>query len=162
MHPTQGLTLIELMMALAVVAILAAMAAPSFGSQVNRQRLKAAAEGLAADLAEARFEAARRGQALHVGFNGGADWCYTIATVSACDCRTAQPCQLKTVRSADLPGVQLLQAADTSFDTQGASPAPGIALWQSARGEQLRVASTSMGRARICAPAGPVSGHPAC
>jgi type IV fimbrial biogenesis protein FimT len=60
-----GLTLIELCAVLAVLALLSALALPSLGHRLDRQRLHAAAETLAADLADARFEAARRGQPLH-------------------------------------------------------------------------------------------------
>ena len=50
------------MVALGIVAVLATLALPSFGSIVARHRLKAAAENLSMDLAELRFEATRRGR----------------------------------------------------------------------------------------------------
>lgn len=158
----QGLTLIELMIAVAVLAILVSLAAPSFGGQIDRQRLRGAAEGLALDLAEARFEAARRGQSLHVSFAPGTDWCYAVATVGGCDCHSVQPCQIKTVRAADLPGTTLAQAQDAQFDANGASPAGTAVLWQSRQGDRLRVAHGALGRARICSPDGRFAGYPPC
>jgi type IV fimbrial biogenesis protein FimT len=158
-----GLTLIELMMALAVVAVLAALALPSLGAQLARQRLKTAAETLAGDLAEARFEAARRGIALHLHYTPGTDWCWAVASASACDCRSAQPCQLKTVHSSDHPGVVLVQSHDARFDPAGASASTEAgATLRSSRGDELRVGVTRLGRVRVCAPGGAALGYTAC
>lgn len=158
-----GLTLIELMMVLGVVAVLAALALPSLGAQIARQRLKSAAETLAGDLAEARFEAARRGSALHLHYAPGTDWCWAVASTSACDCRSAQPCQLKAVRSSDHPGVELAQSRDATFDpANGSALGNGAALLRSARGDELRVALTPLGRVQVCAPQSSALGYPRC
>ena len=50
----QGLTLLEMMIALAIVAVLTTLALPSFASMMSRHRLKAAAEMMSMDLAELR------------------------------------------------------------------------------------------------------------
>lgn len=55
-----GFTLIELMVAVAVVGILAAIAAPSFSDLIAKQRAKAAATDLYLALAKARSEAIKR------------------------------------------------------------------------------------------------------
>ncbi|MBZ8144074.1 pilus assembly protein FimT, partial [Rubrivivax gelatinosus] len=86
---TRGLTLLETMIALALLALLASLAAPSFGGAVERARLRYAAETLAADIADARLEAARRGQALHLDVHAGADWCWAIASQPGCGCAVA-------------------------------------------------------------------------
>jgi type IV fimbrial biogenesis protein FimT len=159
---SRGLTLIELVISLAVLAVLASLAVPSFAQQLHRQRLKAAAENLATDLAEARFEAARRGLPLHVSFVPGAAWCYAVATAPGCDCTTAQQCQLKTVRASDLPGVQLITSQDGSFDPAGGAITATSALLGTRQGERLRIALSPLGRARVCAPDDSVGGYPRC
>jgi type IV fimbrial biogenesis protein FimT len=159
---SRGLTLIELMIAIAVVAVLMSLAVPSFGSALQRQRLKGAAQVLATDLAEARFESARRGQPLHVVFKTGADWCYTMAADASCDCRVAQACRLRTARAEDARGVHLVEAPTASFDPAGGASAASAAVLQTANGERLRVELSPLGRARICAPEGAMGAIPVC
>jgi type IV fimbrial biogenesis protein FimT len=159
---TSGFTLVELMLALAVLAILATLALPTFGGALERHRLRAAAEGLAADIAEARFEAARRGSALHLSFRTGESWCYAVATAAGCDCRRAQACQLKTVRADDLPGVQLAQAQDLRLEPDGTPGGPADALWHARGGERLSVSATPLGRPRICSPDAGLAPYPRC
>ncbi len=161
--PPRGLTLLELMAALGIVAVLATLALPSFGSIMARHRLKAAAENLSMDLAELRFEATQRGMPLHMHFATGPDWCYALATASGCDCRVAQSCQLKTVRAKDHPGVQLVAGLPVLFEPMpGAGVDGGSALLQSAEGAQLRVGLTRLGRPKVCAPGAAVPGYPVC
>lgn len=162
-----GFTLLEMMIALAIIAVLASLALPSFGAAVARQRLKAAAELLAADLAEARFEAARRGMPLHLNFRAGRDWCWATTTTSACDCSVQQSCRVKSARSADHPGVELVEASDVRFDpANGTARQPvagnGAALLRSQRGELLSVSLSGLGRAKVCSPGGGLPGYPRC
>jgi len=112
--------------------------------------------------AEARFEAARRGLPLHLSFVPGAQWCYAVATTPGCDCSSALPCQLKAVRAADMPGVNLLASRDAVFDPGGSAPVAADALLGTQQGEQLRVVLSALGRARVCAPVGVVGRYPRC
>jgi type IV fimbrial biogenesis protein FimT len=155
--------LLELMAVLGIVAVLATLALPSFGGMMSRHRLKAAAEHLAIDLAELRFEATQRGLPLHLHFATGAQWCYALATASGCDCRVAQSCQLKTVHASDYPGVQILEAQPALFTPQaGAQVGSGSALLRSSDGAQLRVGLTLLGRPKVCAPEAAVPGIARC
>ncbi|MBA2078003.1 GspH/FimT family pseudopilin [Rhodanobacter sp. PCA2] len=61
-QPTRGYTLVELMVTLAVLAILAMIAVPSFRDTIRRNRVNAASNALLADLRYARTEAINRGQ----------------------------------------------------------------------------------------------------
>jgi type IV fimbrial biogenesis protein FimT len=56
-----GFSTIELVLALALAAILAAIAMPSFGSVIERYRLRRAGEAMTATIYLARAEALRRG-----------------------------------------------------------------------------------------------------
>jgi type IV fimbrial biogenesis protein FimT len=62
----RGFTLIELMVTIAVVAILLAIAAPSFTSLINNNRLTAQANEVVVSLQQARMEAVRRNRSVTV------------------------------------------------------------------------------------------------
>jgi type IV fimbrial biogenesis protein FimT len=162
-HDQRGLTLLELMVTLAIVAVLASLALPSFGGMMARHRLKAAADHLSMDLAEARFEATRRGEALHLQLRPGADWCYAVTLAPGCDCRVAQSCQLKTVRAGEHPGVRLVEGRDLDFEPRPRAGMGSVAaLLQGQDGAQLRVGLSPLGRPNVCAPGAAVSGYPRC
>jgi len=166
-RPAFGFTMIEVALVLAVLAILAALALPDVGRRMERQRLQSAAQGLAADLTEARFEAARQGQALFVEArpapSTGSDWCWTVARSANCDCAVAQTCQVHAVRSADWRGVRLVEGLAVALQPGGTAAGPRqAALLESSRGEQLRVEVSALGRARVCATRGTWPSMPAC
>lgn len=160
----RGLTLIELVIGLGICAVLMSLAVPSFGQYLQRQRLKAAAQGLELDLREARFETARRGAALYLNFHAGADWCYALGTTPDCDCRVQQACRIKTTRGSDLRGVHLLESHAMRFDpATGQAEAPGTAaVWAAGGGERVRVSVGAMGRPSVCAQEGSLPPFPAC
>lgn len=59
--PARGFTLVELIVAVAVLAVLLSLAAPSFRGLLEAQRMRSAAFDLMADLTLARSEALKRG-----------------------------------------------------------------------------------------------------
>jgi type IV fimbrial biogenesis protein FimT len=158
----QGFTLIEQLTALAVLAVLTSLTLPSLGELIDRQRLQTAAESLAADLSEARFAAALRGQAVHLSFVRGADWCYALSSAPGCDCRSAARCTVKAVLGSELPGIRLATSSDAVFDPAGTAEPAAVASFVSARGERLQVVLSPLGRARVCRPDGAVHRYPAC
>lgn len=160
----RGLTLIELVIGLGICAVLMSLAVPSFGQYLQRQRLKTAAQGLELDLREARFEAARRGSALYLSFQGGADWCYALGTTPDCNCHVQQACRIKATRGSDLRGVHLLEAQTVRFDpATGQAETPGMAaVWASSGGERVKVSVGAMGRPAVCMQEGSLPPFPAC
>lgn len=157
----RGFTLLEAMIVIALVALVASLALPSFSGAAERARLKSAAETLASDLAEARFEAARRGSGLHVEITPGPAWCWSVATQPGCGCGAAA-CRLKAASGSDHAGIVLADARSAHFQPLGTAEAGAGALFESTRGEQLKVELSALGRARICAPGGRVAGYAAC
>jgi len=179
--PGPGFTLLELMITLAVAAVLGAVATPSFTALLDHQRLQAAARHLQADIALARQEAARRGQPVTLQFEPGTAWCYSLGTGQAADCHpdshqaslaASMPLgsqMIKRVQASDYPGITLLQAGAMVLGPQTGislgtltNLSRGQARFASRDGQQLQVRLGPQGRANVCAPAAPVPGTPAC
>jgi prepilin-type N-terminal cleavage/methylation domain-containing protein len=152
----RGLTLVELMVAVAMLAVLGVMAGPPMGAMLARHRVQAAAAQIGADLGDTRHEATRRGSTVVVNFQGGIDWCYVITTDPAATCATESAHVLKRVRAKQHPGVTLSAAQPIIFDgASGMGPAvPAFVQLSSARGDLVTVQVALLGRAKICSPDG--------
>lgn len=70
----RGFTVIELMVVLAILAIVAAISAPSFTPIIARQRIKSAASSIQATLNLARAEALKRNANVTMAPVMGTDW----------------------------------------------------------------------------------------
>jgi type IV fimbrial biogenesis protein FimT len=158
-----GVTGIELMVVLAIIGILVAMAAPSFNSTIERQRVIKPAQALLADLRWARGEAIKRRAKVRVTFTTGSNWSYTIDT----DPALIMPDGIlpKTVNVSDFPKSTLSAAAFaggvayTVFDPiRGISLNDGSATF-TVNAQSASVTVSTLGRARICDAPGD---YPAC
>lgn len=160
----RGLTLVDTLVALALVALLVSMAVPSFGHQAARWRLQAAATDLATTLREARTAAALTGSTQHVQLSAGPSWCWSASPEAACRCDAPVPCGGSLARATDHPGISVSGAARFVFDPVASARSgrePDVEL-RSAHGDRLRVGVTPLGRARICAPEAATAIHPRC
>lgn len=158
----RGLTMLELCIAIAILAVLSAVAVPTLSARLDQQRLYTAAEALLADINEARFEAARQHRGLHVVMDTGDNWCWAVATQAACPCGQAQACELRHALARDHAGVRLLQGLNLRLTATGQTDSPGSATLESRRGSRLRVDVQALGRARVCTLVGPTARYPLC
>ncbi len=91
-RPASGVTLIELLIGVAIVAILLALGVPSMNAWIMTQRVSAISTELLTDLQYARSESINRGVFMRVSFNSTpTQSCYTIHTQTnifnpKCDC----------------------------------------------------------------------------
>ena len=181
---THGLTLVELAITLAIVAVLAAMAAPGFAQLIARQRLVGAAVQLASDVQFVRNESVLRNAALRLSFYASPSGsCYLVhsGARSACSCGDstgaagtaalatcagdAEP--IKTVSIAAASGLSVqANVASIRFDPlHGTGTPTGTLRVVSARAGSIHHVVNLLGRVRSCSPAdsGPVvPGYPAC
>lgn len=168
-----GFTLIEMMVTVAVAAILLTIAIPSFTHMIEQNRLKSTAETLYADLRFARSEAIKRNRTVRVSFYvNGSDWCYGLKVDVNCDCTGTnpnKPCEIagveKVVNSDEFTSISITDTASSfSFSPLRGTADPGSTKFQSANNKKLHVVVSGLGRVRLCSPsgAGKVSGYPAC
>lgn len=83
MRKHAGFTLIELLVTVSIIAILAALAAPSIGQSLANQRVKQAAFDLNAAFSQARYQAAMLRRPVELVFNS--DGWYIALTETATD-----------------------------------------------------------------------------
>ena len=161
----RGITLVECVIALAILAALMGIALPSFGDAMARARLRTAAEDLVLGLGNARLESVRAGvRRVHVTVAPGASWCWSVGPVANVDCLNPPPgSTIHVVRAGEYPGITMTRGASASFDGRDTLSAAGFAAeFVSANGGALRVNVTPLGRASICAPEGKSLGYPSC
>lgn len=161
-----GFTLLELMIVIGIVSVLGAMAVPTLGAMVARHRLQSAAHHLQADVALARHEAARRGRTVHLAFRPGARWCYALSLDTPVDCAATPPPPglIKRVQAEDHPQVLLLSAEPMVLEGGARLPMTGQpqAVLGTPDGARIALRLGPLGRASLCAEAGPPGQLPRC
>jgi len=170
-----GFTVIELMMAIAVVAIITSLALPSYRTILEKRQVTSGAEQLGAFLSSAQFESVKRNQFVAVNYqkNGG-NWCLGMRAGDTaavdCDCTVtvaanANACALdgtlKVFNASILNHPEVLQSVAISggddtlvYDpvrglTQGAETAK-LKLLSDAGSYALDVDVSVTGRVKIC------------
>ncbi|WP_144325683.1 GspH/FimT family pseudopilin [Tepidimonas aquatica] len=159
----RGLTLVEVVVVAAVLAILIGVALPALGTWVERSRLRGAADVLSAELRQAQSEALKRRQTIVVSVSADdTRWCLGWREQTACDC-TRQPtdCLLDgaaRVRThADHPNVALVPAITGGafvFSPRRGTVTAGNLTLALADGSQIRIVVHGLGRVRQCIPDG--------
>lgn len=92
---TPGFTLIETMVALAVLVVLLTIVVPSMAAMLQRQRVQGSAEQAALDVHQARAEALSRQQSVFLSTTptsgGGSCYVMSIGNSNGCSCAVSGP-----------------------------------------------------------------------
>lgn len=145
-----GFTLMESLIAMAIVGILLTVAMPGFSTFSANQRLIGAAEQVYNHLQQARTESVGRGQTVYVNFSadGSTTWTYGMSTVTS-------SCDLTKTAATDTGACRMVVSdGDASLDTgSGATDTGDLVLYRFAStdyaGVSLGTAAFSSGTTQI-------------
>lgn len=162
----QGVTLIELLIGVALLAVIMAIGIPSFNAIIERKHVEGAAEKLFADLQFAKSEAIKRNAQVFVTFDE-TNQCYGLSLAAGCSCNTTpSDCQLdsgvvKVIKMTEFGNTTIptggvtFSGDEVFFDPRrGTTTKLGHVEFQSPRGKQARVYIGNFFRIRICSPSG--------
>ena len=168
-----GITLIEASIVLAIAAIIASTALPSFQALIEARRLAGVAAELASDVHFVRSAAVARDRTLRLSFHAGAEFsCYVIHTGSAaqCACTGSGPAQCSgdavELKTVTLPAGGVSVQANVGsivFDPVHGTSTPTATLRiADAHGHAVHHVLNIMGRIRSCTPQATVPGYRVC
>jgi prepilin-type N-terminal cleavage/methylation domain-containing protein len=124
-----GFTLVELMVTLAVMAILTVVAVPAFMEFRQRTALQGAADQFVSAWDQARFEALRRDANLYVTLrNDSGAVCMGVDTNSACDCRSTASTNVCDVSTWPSDNATLAGVTAAANPTLGDDDSDGVGL----------------------------------
>lgn len=187
LNAQRGMTLIELMVSIVILAILAAVAIPTFNDFFQKSRVRGAADAIVSLLATARLEAVKSDRNVAVAFGGTtAAWCVggnsadepdlgnPVLDAEACDCTTDGDCLVSStesrVRSTDYTGVTIdVVSPAFTFDSKLGTlsdfdDAETVNLTSPNGRFTVRVAVSALGHATVCVPSDKpvIAGYPTC
>jgi type IV fimbrial biogenesis protein FimT len=172
-----GFTLVELMVTVAVAAILLILAVPSFADFIDKSRLRGASDSVVDFINKARAQSVKQGRDVNVAFDGTSTaWCVganvaaepanpgePIPAVEPCACGTTPAAcvvegQQSTLDSSTLNGVTIDAIPDDfTFDSRLGTINPlgtTVATLTSPRKKfELKLTVSPIGQVSLCVPA---------
>lgn len=149
-----GLTLVELLITLAIMAALTAITVPVYTYFIDNQRLKSVAERFYHDVIYAQSEALKQHTNVTVVFQTGTTWCYGITTATNCDCQIPGNCSLgqeNYLTYDDITvGLTGFLTSTTISGNRGVATNTGTVDFSTSDGDVISVIINKMGFPRIC------------
>ena len=170
----RGVTFIEMLATLTVLALTVGAVAPSVGQMRDRRHLEGAAAQLATDVRYARSLALAHRAAVRLSVHSqGGNSCYVLHTGPAASCSCgggdtatcSTGAQLLKVVGFDASGPVRFSSNSSSmlFDPDRGTVTPtGTMRLQLSNGPSLHQIVNIMGRVRACSPSGAMNGYPTC
>jgi len=182
MKKFNGFTLVELMIAVAIMSILLAVAAPNFRNIIQNNRLTTNANEMISAFMVARSEAIKRGVSVQVMSLGGNNWANGWAIVTDEDndaifnpmpaCGANQDCQIQNKEALD-PSLSFRSPANNAqffeFDARGrlrvANSPPNTLVMCDERNlvpAARAIVISNTGRVRVLSATDPAANAPNC
>lgn len=162
MRPQRGFTMIELLITIVIVAILAALAVPSFQSLLANAQIRTAAQALHDGLQLARVEAIRRNERVVFAKGTESGWTVSIdtggATVQTRPYTEGSKAATVTVTPSGATKVtfnalgRVVANTDASNSISQLDIDVPVAVLPAASSKDLRITVTAGGAIRLCDP----------
>lgn len=180
-QPPAGLTMIELLVTLAITAILIAVAVPSMREFMEKKRVEGVANEMATDLRYLRSLSMQTNNAMLMSFNkSSTQSCYSLISTGGgtgiCDCSRAPAAVCDAVVGADteVKSVYFPSTGSVSIESNqanyqlsgnGGMTSNGQTMSvtiKSDLGGEVRVLANGVGRPAVCNVSGHASTYPDC
>lgn len=175
----KAFTLIEIMIALVISAVLILVSIPSMNNFFESSRLLSASNTLLSDLQYVRSEAIKRNVNIYVAFTSGSSWCYAYSDTTSCNCAQttagqADYCQAGSVHYSrgytDYKGITLTEsftANQMSFGALRGDVVTGLTgasqtITLSSTNYSVNIIINSAGLVSACANGAGIGRYPAC
>lgn len=174
----RGVTLIELVVTIAVLAILVMLATPSFRDLAERKALQGVAEGVVGLIGTAKEEATKRDTGVRVQFSalgGGVCAGANLVSEDPCDCAVASSCsigrfpdsandlRMVTTKTAPSFGTGTSFVIDPKTATLEDPAAAGLLELETPKGYAVQLSVNAVARPRYCSSGTrPMTGVESC
>lgn len=163
----RGLTFLEALIVMIVIAILTVLAIPSFITYIQEHRLTLTAESMFSVMQYARSEATKRNATIYVSLQTGDSWCYGVGTTSSCACATANTCDLGVTQApqAQQTSLSTTNITGNAFQFEGSRGAANvnngkITFTTYGQSTSITVLITQLGDIQLCSST--ISGYQTC
>ncbi len=159
----KGITSIEVLITVAIVAVIVSISIPQYFKYIEDSRIRGAVEHIYAKLYWARSLAIKENTNITFVSETGANWCVGFSSTGNCTCSTANSCNLGRLVSTDFPTTSLTRTgigASNNFEPlRGLVNVPG-SFTVSASGQAVNVELNKMGFSKICSS--DIAGYKSC
>lgn len=156
-HKQQGTTLIELLVTLAVLAIIAGIGLPSYNAIVNKSKLVSLTQQLVEDLRVTKQLALTRNKKQYFSVNlAMPERCWVISSQPVCPCSAStSSCALENYQiNTDYSTISLNTNRDTLSFSPLSGTTNGASYTLSVGSDSVKVKVSTLGLIRACTEAG--------